>query len=76
MNEKTNKLYHVNVCPVKNYFIGSGHNNFVAVNNALLELKEEEEQVIEQRKSKKCLIILLSSKNLSDNCICLHHCHF
>ncbi len=50
MNEKTNRLYHVNICPVGNYFVSSGNKNFVGINNALLELKEEQEQTIEQQK--------------------------
>jgi hypothetical protein len=50
VNEKTNRLYHVNICPVGNYFVSSGNKNFVGINNALLELKEEQEQTIEQQK--------------------------
>ncbi len=76
VNVNTNKLYLLNICLVKNYFLGTGNKNFIGVNNALLEFEEEEEQMIEQRQSKNCLIILLSSKNLSGKPIHINHCHF
>ena len=42
LNIKTNKMYRLNICPDKNYFIGSGRSkHFITLNNALLELKED-----------------------------------
>jgi hypothetical protein len=37
-----NKMYRLNICPVKNYFVGSENKHFITLNNALLELKEDE----------------------------------
>ena len=37
----TNKMYHLNICPVENYFVGNGRKHFITLNNALLELEED-----------------------------------
>ena len=37
----TNKMYCLNICPVKNYFVGSGSQHLITLNNALLELKKD-----------------------------------
>ena len=37
----TNKMYRLNICPVKNCFVGSGNKHVITLNNALLELEED-----------------------------------
>ena len=48
----TNKMYRLNVCPVKNYFVGSGNKHFSTLNNALLELEEDKGKEIDWCESK------------------------
>ena len=52
MKVTTNKLYCLNICPVKNYFVGNGNKHFVTLNNALLELEEDEGKEIDRCESK------------------------
>ncbi len=53
VNIKTNKMYRLNICPVENYFVGSGRSkHFFTLNNVLLELKENKGKEIDWCESK------------------------